>query len=272
MLHRTTPSPASVVPASTPMFRRAQLVGLALLGSGPALSGLAEVAVFGRDGVLGLVYATPLVLSALLAALLVRRAGTWARLAAVVVAGLHLIAYAEVLRDVTTYRASALDLLPLAAVALGTWLVVGAGVAGVVVRSPRPLLLAMERWAVRSALAAVLVVAVVSGLATVLGGGSVDEAAARFVVPVDLVDFVFSPATIEVPEGGRLLVHNSDPVLHTFTVPGIGIDRTIPPGGDALIDLRGVDGGTWAVYCKPHADVDQPDPSRAGMAAWLTVG
>lgn len=252
-------------------FERAQLVGLALLGTGPALSGLAEVVVFGRDGLSGLLYAAPLVAAAWLAALLVRRAGAWARLAGVLVAALHVLAYGEVLLEASAYRASALDLAPLAAVALGAALAVAAGVAGLVVRPGTPVAPDLERWAIRGVVMTVLLVTVASGLLTVLARESIDEAAARFAVGIDLVDFVFSPVRIEVGTDGRLLVHNADPVLHTFTVPALGIDRTIRPGGDALIDLRGVEPGTWAVYCKPHADPQEPDPARAGMAAWLTV-
>lgn len=267
----TTGASARAGPRAALPLRRAQIVGLALLGTGPALSALVELAVFGRDGLRGLLYAAPLVVAALLAALLVRRAGAWARLAGVVVAGLHVLAYADVLADVTTYRASALDLAPLTAVALGGALAVAAGAGALALRTPGPVE-ALERWAVRLTVGAVLLVTLASGLLTVLGGESVDEAAARFAVGVDLVDFTFAPATLEVGRDGRLLVHNADPVLHTFTVPALGIDRALRPGGDALIDLRGVAPGTWAVYCKPHADVTQPDPARAGMAAWLAVG
>lgn len=269
---RPTPVAGTAPPTHVP-YRGATVLGLVLLGLGPALSALVEVAVFGRDGLAGLVFAGPLVAAAWLWALVVRRGGAWARALAMGLAVLQLGVYGVLAGNGLRYADSALDFLPVLTVAVGAGLTVVAGAASLVRGAPSADAPSRaERRLAVAVLAGLGLAAAWSIALTVVGGETVDEAAARFAVDVDLVDFRFAPGTIEAPTAGRLLVHNADPVLHTFTVPALGIDRVVGPGGDVLIELDDVPAGRWAVYCKPHADESEPDADRAGMAGWLVTG
>ncbi len=65
-------------------------------------------------------------------------------------------------------------------------------------------------------------------------------------------------------------MRNDDAIVHTFTVPELGIDRTVGPGSEALVEVT-ADPGTYTFSCRPHADLSQPDPARAGMAGTLVA-
>lgn len=93
-------------------------------------------------------------------------------------------------------------------------------------------------------------------------GGSVAGIVTRNRAPEEDVAAGGAPADV--------LVRNDDAIVHTFTVPELGIDRTVGPGSEALVEVT-ADPGTYAFYCRPHADLSQPDPARAGMAGTLVA-
>lgn len=82
---------------------------------------------------------------------------------------------------------------------------------------------------------------------------------------VDMTNFEFDPDTIATP--GRVLVHNSDPFAHDFTIEALDVSTYVGPGSDALIDLGGAAPGTYELVCTLHTD-----PSTGeGMVGQLTV-
>lgn len=128
-----------------------------------------------------------------------------------------------------------------------------------------------EARAMRGALAALGVLAALSAVLTVSAKESVSDAdAAGADVVVDLKDFEFEKDSYEAPAGSTILVKNSDPFLHTFTIDALGIDEEITPGSEKLITVP-AETGTYIVYCEPHTG-EPEDPSKDDMAAKLTVG
>lgn len=199
---------------------------------------------------------------------LVWRFGTWAKVLGVVLslaAGFFMFWAAFGL----AYPASFADFVPGLLLPLGVVLGVGGGIAAIVRRgrleseaSPG------ERRIIRLAVGLVVVAAMVSASLHVMGRTTADGAGAA--TTVTMADFEFSAETYEVTAGDSVLVHNSDPFVHTFTVPELGIDETILPGSRQLVQIS-ADAGTYTVYCEPHSDMDEADPEDAGMAASLTV-
>lgn len=85
-------------------------------------------------------------------------------------------------------------------------------------------------------------------------------------------EFAFAEGGYAIAAGkpARFLVHNADPVTHTSTIPELGIDQTVLPGSEALVEVT-AEAGTYTLYCEPHSDLDEPDPALAGMASSIVA-
>lgn len=128
-----------------------------------------------------------------------------------------------------------------------------------------------EARAIFGVLTALGVLVVISAVLTVAGKESVsDVEAASADVVVDLSDFEFDEDSYDAAPGSTILVKNSDPFLHTFTIEALDIDIEMTPGSEKLITVP-EEPGTYVVYCKPHTS-DPDDPAKDDMAAELTVG
>ncbi|HVM14288.1 MAG TPA: cupredoxin domain-containing protein [Egibacteraceae bacterium] len=247
-------------------YTRVAVAGLLLAASAPAL-GLAAVLVagmpLGEEGVFfGVMIVVPL-----LGAGLAWRFGAWAKvLAAVLSLGmglmLHWMAFG------LSYPASFADFVPGVLLPLGVVLGLGGSVAALVAHRRGHHDTAAtrgERRALGVALAIAGLAVIGSGMASVLAHDSVEAAADA--VPVTISEFAFAEGSYEVAAGEptSMLVHNSDAFVHTFTIPELGIDETVLPGSDVLVDVT-AEPGTYTLYCRPHSNLDEPDPAEAGMA------
>jgi plastocyanin len=113
---------------------------------------------------------------------------------------------------------------------------------------------------------------VVSGVMTLVGRTSVEPVDAADAVPVEMTNFEFEPALIEVTGGEQLLVRNSDPFMHDIAVPALDVDAVaVTPGSEVLVDIPAAP-GTYLVYCTLHSNTDDasPDPEEQ-MVASLVV-
>ena len=88
---------------------------------------------------------------------------------------------------------------------------------------------------------------------------------------VGIKDFAFSQSPLRVAAGDtvRLAVRNDDNALHTFTLPEAGVDVTIPPGAERLVEFQAPAAGTYTWYCVPHTSVTEA--GRDGMVGKLIV-
>jgi plastocyanin len=81
---------------------------------------------------------------------------------------------------------------------------------------------------------------------------SAEDAAGAVVL--DMVDFEFEPQMASVPTGGKLLIKNSDPLVHDFKFDELGIKVVIRPGSESLVDLSELDPGVYDYFCSLHSD------------------
>ncbi len=106
----------------------------------------------------------------------------------------------------------------------------------------------LRKW-VPSAIAVLSVVSIVGFFAT-RQTVSADEAAGATLL--DMVDFEFAPE--DVATDGRLLIHNSDPFAHDFTLDELDIYSYVGPGSEVIVDLTGAAPGTYDFVCSLHTD------------------
>ena len=155
----------------------------------------------------------------------------------------------------------------------GVLLALGAGIAYVVTArrtSARTSAGMGERRAVLGVAAGVVLLAVVSGILTLAGREtlSAQEKASADVV-IDMSDFEFDQDSYAVVPGATVLVKNSDPFRHTFTIDALDIDVALNPGSEKLVKMPDKP-GTYVLYCEPHTE-DPDDPGADDMAAVLTI-
>lgn len=127
-----------------------------------------------------------------------------------------------------------------------------------------------ERTAIRVALGIVGTLAIVSGALTLVSRTSVDDAeASSAAATARMKDFEFVPTSYSVAGGSKILLRNDDPFMHTFTVDELGVDEVVTPGASKLITLP-ARSGTYILYCEPHTE-DKDEPEENDMFATLIV-
>jgi len=128
-----------------------------------------------------------------------------------------------------------------------------------------------EARAINVILAVVVGLTVVSAVMTFVGRSTADATQAD--AEVSIKDFTFEAGGAEevtVAGGDTLFVANDDPFHHTFTVEELGIDVQFGPSSQELIEIP-AQPGTYTLYCRPHTS--NPDaPTEDDMATTLTVG
>ena len=86
-------------------------------------------------------------------------------------------------------------------------------------------------------------------------------------VQVGLSEFAITPASIQAPLNGKLLVTNAGSVVHNFHVDKTDVHTNdLQPGDSATLDLKGVKAGSYTVFCAVSGH------REAGMQATLVVG
>jgi plastocyanin len=88
---------------------------------------------------------------------------------------------------------------------------------------------------------------------------------------VEQKNTLFSPDLIHVKAGQtiRIVVKNDDTTLHTFTLDQAGVNVSIPPGAERLIEFQAPASGVYQWYCIPHSDPSAN--GRTGMVGSLVV-
>jgi plastocyanin len=125
----------------------------------------------------------------------------------------------------------------------------------------------IQRRALQTVLLALGVLALVSGVLTLSGRTTVSAEARVGALPMEMKDFQFAPNRLQAKAGEsvRLVVANADTALHTFTIRGLGINTTVAPGNEALIEFQAPSAGVYTWICVPHAS------SEGGMTGTLIV-
>lgn len=265
----------ATIPAALPAEGRmraahtsTEILGLLLLAAAPLLmvsAGLVAGQSLGAEGIFfGIAAAVPL-----LGAALVWRFGTWAKVVGMLAGALVLLGMFWTVFGLA-HPAAFADFVPGVMVPLGAAVTVGGGVAAI--RAARSGTLtasstATERRVSALVLGIVALALVASAVASVLGRTTAEAGAAT---QIDIKHFEFGAGSFEVASGETVRVHNGDAFLHTFTIPALGIDVTLNPGSSTAVPID-AEPGAYTFYCKPHANMDEPNPAEAGMAGTLTV-
>jgi plastocyanin len=249
-----------------PRWTRLATLGLILAALGPLLMfgaslawGLEDFAFFGIVGFVALV-----------GAFLVWRFGVWGKVAGIVVALLVALALFWTAFGLAT-PSSFFDFVPGTLVIPGALLAIASSVGAIVAHRRGHLSRSAaggERAAIRVAIAVVVVLMVLSGVLTAVGRETVDGAAGADLT-VELSDFEFDRNEYSLAGGTTVLVKNSDPLLHTFTVDELDIDVKLGPGSEEIVEIPD-EPGSYILYCVPHTS-DPDDPSEDDMAADLQI-
>lgn len=84
---------------------------------------------------------------------------------------------------------------------------------------------------------------------------------------VTLAEFSISPGEVVVGVGGVLVIENTGVVEHDLRIEGTDLaSPLIAPGGEARLELTGLDSGTYRIFCTVAGH------ESAGMTAILMVG
>lgn len=190
------------------------------------------------------------------AATLVWRFGTWAKVVGIVISLAILGMFWWTIFGIV-YPAAIVDFVPALLVPIGGILGVVGGVLGIVAgRRNRlvPVATPGEQRTRQVVVAVGLIALVVSGALGLVNRSTVDPAVAAGAIALEHSNFEFLPETVTVAAGEqvRIVMKNSDPIVHTFSIEELGIDEAILPGNSELIEFT-APAGTYTIYCKPHA-------------------
>jgi plastocyanin len=258
-----------------PRWTRLTIIGLLMASIGPLLMFLAG-ALFGLDLGEGLFFLVPGVIG-LIAAYLVARFGTWAKIVGAIV-GFLIAGLLFWTAFGLQAPASFFDFMPGVLVLPGGFIALIAGIGAAMAKrrgnlSDRPM--GGERIWIRGVTYVVVLSAVVSGILTATGRSSADQSAAALSVIAD--DFEWDKLEYTVAGTSAVYVRNDDPFLHTFTVDELDIDVSLTPGDETLITIPAKP-GTYVMYCTPHSDTESPEVPKSkdsgeteDMAARLIV-
>ena len=103
-------------------------------------------------------------------------------------------------------------------------------------------------------------VTIIITLSLTLGGmacgaaGSEPSACSRFTKSgsVEIDDFSYGPACVQVDTGSTLALDNVGAAPHTFTVEGTDVSVDVAAGAQGSADLSGLAAGTYTVLCTYH--------------------
>lgn len=251
----------------TPRGTNLATLGFLMAAGGPMLLIVATLA-YGLDTDDTAFFVIPTVLG-LAGAALVRRRSTALKALCVLLAVLILMTVFWTAFGLS-YVDSFFDFVPAILVAPGVLLAIGATVVSMRAAKAERGSGRNERRAAIALVAALGLLALVSGALTVTGRDTVpDDLAGEADLVVDMADFEFDQSTYDVAAGGTILVTNSDPFVHSFTVDALDIDVELGPADEVLITVPD-ETGTFILYCVPHTQ-DADDPAEHDMAAELVV-
>ncbi len=261
----------SAVPATRPFYTRLAALGFAFI----ALTGLVAMG-FGlaAGNTNELAFILPIVVIGLLIAGALLRFGVWAQVLAALLSFLLLALVLPFSIFNLLHPESGGDFIPVLLLVVGAAFGLIGSLVSLIQRRRRTLRAAATRaesLALKVLLAAVALIALASLALTATARTTLSAETKANAISVEIKNFDFNPNRLQVKAGQtvRVAVKNNDTTLHTFTLPDAGVDVSVPPGSEKLIEFIAPNAGTYRWYCIPHSD---PGPNgRTGMVGLLTV-
>ena len=223
---------------SRPLYTRVAIVGLLLFAQVSLV--FAILPTEGEAGTLGF-FIISIVLSVIVAGLM-WRFGRWALVVAAVWGFLNLF-WGWLLVLSLSYPNSFFDfVLPLLLTVGALLALVGAVVTLVQQRrgTARTLSSRAERRTFGAIAVALLALSVLSGSLHIAGLTAVSAEAEAGAIVVDMRNSYLVPDRLEIPVGetARIVVKNNDFFVHTFRIDELGVEYTVLPFSERLIELR----------------------------------
>ena len=217
-------------------------------------------------------FALVFIVAGLLVAGLVWRFGRWTLILGALLAFALLGLVGPVSLFTLGHPESASDFVPIALALAGALLGLAGSVAAIVQwrrRNARADGTPIERLMLRGALGMIALAVLFSIVLTLASHTSVSAAAKAGATSVQLKNFAFAPNALQVKAGEtvRLVVRNDDQSLHTFTLPQAGVNVSVPPGSEKVIEFTAPASGTYQWYCIPHSSAN--GSTRQGMTGTL---
>jgi plastocyanin len=95
-----------------------------------------------------------------------------------------------------------------------------------------------------------------SGTVNNKGTKDVSSKGASTKLELEADNFYFNPTFIKAAAGQTITLElkNEGSVAHTFTSPKLNVDKEVPPGSSATIEITAPASGNTAFYCRFHKD------------------
>lgn len=236
-----------------PIASKATILGLVLYGVAMVLAVVATV-LSGEIGFMTVFFAISLALTAVLVGL-IWRFGAWALALTAALMLLNLAMSGQYMVEAFRFPGSFFDFAVALFSVSGSLLALGGAIVALVARRRHAMRSAptrTERVAAGGLVAALVVLAVLSVVLTLASRNSVSAEAKAGALPVRMKATTFEPERLEARTGQslRLLVRNSDPGTHSFTVETLDMDVTISPGSERLVELADLPPGEYVYVCK----------------------
>ncbi|MGE5264808.1 MAG: cupredoxin domain-containing protein, partial [Acidobacteriota bacterium] len=128
-----------------------------------------------------------------------------------------------------------------------------------------------ERSVLGIALGAVALAVLLSLVLTATSRTTVSAQAKTGAAVVDMKNYSFAPNSMQAKAGDtvRVVIKNDDTTLHTFTLPQAGVDVTVAPGSEKVVEFKAPAAGVYQWYCTPHSNAN--GATREGMVGTLQV-
>lgn len=242
-------------PTGRPRWTRLAVLGLLMIAGGPMLMFLASLA-YGLELGEDTMFLFAVIVIPLVGALLVGFLPWWSRIIGILAAaagGFGMFWSAFGLAQPGNF----FDFIPGVLVLPGALIAIVACIASIVAHrrnSVSESATGGERTAIRIVLAIVALAVFVSGGLTFAGMESASDTAGDATITAK--DFQYSPKALEVAGGSTILVKNSDPFFHTFTIDELDIDIELTVGDEIAVALPATS-GTYRFYCIPHSSDDE---------------
>lgn len=257
--------------AARPFYTRLAALGFAFI----ALTGLVAMG-FGlaAGNTSELAFILPIVVIGVLIAGALLRFGVWAQVLAALLSFLLLALVLPFSSFNLSHPEDGSEFIPLLLLLVGSALgFIGSLVS--LIQRRRHLLRAAatpaESLALKVMLTAIALIALASLALTAVSRTTLSAEAKANAMSLEIKNFDFNPNRLQVKAGQtvRVAVKNNDATLHTFTLPDAGVDVSVPPGSEKLVEFKAPAPGEYRWYCIPHSD---PGPNgRTGMVGVLQV-